>query len=142
MYTLVGLVLQKHHTINNLSWCFLISWLPVRIPLDRVKTQWEQTNGPYHIQRLAEHYGIYQDLFPMAYFVPRVMLRVAYGEDGGAAVHYGNHLTPSQAAQAPRVHFEAEEKSLWTLLLTSPGTSTFLHLYLLNYILRLDICIT
>ncbi|XP_043087098.1 39S ribosomal protein L38, mitochondrial [Puntigrus tetrazona] len=104
-----------------------------RIPLDRVKTQWEQTNGPYHIQRLAEHYGIYQDLFPMAYFVPRVMLRVAYGEDGGAAVHYGNHLTPSQAAQAPRVHFEAEEKSLWTLLLTSPdehlldGEQEYLH---------------
>ncbi|KAL0178997.1 hypothetical protein M9458_024439, partial [Cirrhinus mrigala] len=42
-----------------------------------VKTQWEQTNGPYHIKRLAEHYGIYKDLFPMAYFVPRVMLRVA-----------------------------------------------------------------
>uniref|UniRef100_A0A8C2CKV8 Large ribosomal subunit protein mL38 n=1 Tax=Cyprinus carpio TaxID=7962 RepID=A0A8C2CKV8_CYPCA len=104
-----------------------------RIPLERVKTQWEQTNGPYHIKRLAEHYGIYKDLFPMAYFVPRVMLRVAYGEDSSAAVHYGNHLTPSQAAQAPEVHFEAEENSLWTLLLTSPdehlldGEQEYLH---------------
>ncbi|XP_052426139.1 39S ribosomal protein L38, mitochondrial [Carassius gibelio] len=104
-----------------------------RIPLDRVKTQWEQTNGPYHIKRLAEHYGVYKDLFPMAYFVPRVMLRVLYGEDSSAAVHYGNHLTPSQAARAPQVHFEAEETSLWTLLLTSPdehlldGEQEYLH---------------
>lgn len=74
-----------------LSFCIL-----VRIPLDQVKEEWEKTNGPYHIQRLAEHYGIYRDLFPMAYFVPRVMLRVAYGDDSNAMVHYGSHLSPSQ----------------------------------------------
>ncbi|KAK1794226.1 hypothetical protein P4O66_011118, partial [Electrophorus voltai] len=91
-----------------------------RIPLDRVKAEWEKTNGPHHIRRLAEHYGIYQDLFPMAYFVPRVMLRVAYGDDSSAMVHYGNHLSPSQASLAPHVSFEADENSLWTLLLTSP----------------------
>ncbi|XP_076856103.1 large ribosomal subunit protein mL38 isoform X2 [Brachyhypopomus gauderio] len=91
-----------------------------RIQLDRVKSEWEKTNGPYHIQRLAEHYGIYQDLFPMAYFVPRVMLRVAYGDDSSAMVHYGNRLSPSQASRAPHINFEAEDNSLWTLLLTSP----------------------
>ncbi|XP_066521227.1 39S ribosomal protein L38, mitochondrial [Hoplias malabaricus] len=91
-----------------------------RIPLDKVKAEWEKTNGPYHIQRLADHYGIFRDLFPMAYFVPRVMLRVAYGDDGSATVHYGNHLSPTQASVAPKISFEAEEDSLWTLLLTSP----------------------
>ncbi|KAG9267472.1 39S ribosomal protein L38, mitochondrial [Astyanax mexicanus] len=91
-----------------------------RISLDKVKTEWEKTNGPYHIQRLAEHYGIYRDLFPMAYFVPRVMLRVGYEGDGSALVHYGNHLSPTQASVAPHISFEAEEDSLWTLLLTSP----------------------
>lgn len=30
-----------------------------------------------------------------------------------------------QAAQAPQIRFEAEENSLWTLLLTSPGTAKF-----------------
>ncbi|KAK7122270.1 hypothetical protein R3I94_019406 [Phoxinus phoxinus] len=104
-----------------------------RISLDRVKTQWEKTNGPFHIKRLAEHYRIYQDLFPMAYFLPRVMLHVAYGDDSDAVVHFGNHLTASQAAQAPRIRFEAEENSLWTLLLTSPdehlldGEQEYLH---------------
>ncbi|XP_072522809.1 large ribosomal subunit protein mL38 [Salminus brasiliensis] len=91
-----------------------------RISLDTVKAEWEKTNGPYHIQRLAEHYGIYRDLFPMAYFVPRVSLRVTYGDDSSAAVHYGNHLSPTQASVAPHITFEAEENSLWTLLLTSP----------------------
>ncbi|KAI5103515.1 39S ribosomal protein L38, mitochondrial isoform X1, partial [Silurus meridionalis] len=94
--------------------------LTFRIALDQVKQEWEKTNGPYHIQRLAEHYGIYRDLFPMAYFVPRVMLRVSYADDSSATVHYGNHLSPSQASSAPRVSFEADENSLWTLLLTSP----------------------
>lgn len=74
----------------------VLFFIPVRIPLDQVKQEWEKTNGPYHIQRLAEHYGIYRDLFPMAYFVPRVMLRVAYGDDSNAMVHYGNNLSPSQ----------------------------------------------
>ncbi|KAJ8264155.1 hypothetical protein GJAV_G00145850 [Gymnothorax javanicus] len=91
-----------------------------RIPLDRVKAEWERTSGPHHIQRLAHHYGIYRDLIPGAHFVPRVMLHVAFGEADSAQVHYGNHITPAQAAAAPHVSFEAEEDSLWTLLLTSP----------------------
>ncbi|KAJ8363600.1 hypothetical protein SKAU_G00124310 [Synaphobranchus kaupii] len=91
-----------------------------RIPLDRVKAEWERTNGPHHLRRLANHYGIYQDLFPGAHFIPRVMLRIAYGEEASAQVHFGNHVTPTQAAAAPHVSFEAEEDSLWTLLLTSP----------------------
>ncbi len=42
-----------------------------------------------------------------------------------------------QAAQAPRVCFEAEENSLWTLLLTSPGTSIYLYKYLvMTYVMR------
>ncbi|XP_062859692.1 39S ribosomal protein L38, mitochondrial isoform X2 [Trichomycterus rosablanca] len=92
----------------------------LRIPLDQVKEDWAKTNGPYQIQRLAEHYGIYRDLFPMAYFIPRIMLKVAFGDNSSAMVHYGNHILPSQASTAPRVRFEAEENSLWTLLLTSP----------------------
>ncbi|TRY87619.1 hypothetical protein DNTS_026652, partial [Danionella cerebrum] len=92
----------------------------LQIPLDKVKAEWEKTSGPYQIRRLAQHYGIFAHLFPMAYFLPRVMIRVMYGEDSSAVVHYGNHLTPSQAAQPPQVHYEAEENSLWTLLLTCP----------------------
>ncbi|XP_036811613.1 uncharacterized protein LOC110498917 isoform X4 [Oncorhynchus mykiss] len=46
--------------------------------------------------RLADHYGIFKDLFPMAYFVPRVTLRISYVQDSSAQVHYGNHLMPKE----------------------------------------------
>ncbi|MBN3325038.1 RM38 protein, partial [Atractosteus spatula] len=94
----------------------------LRIPLDEVKAEWERTNGPYEVQRVAEYYGIYRDLFPHATFVPRVVLRVVYGTEGehSSPVHCGNVLTPSEAASAPHVTFGAEDGSLWTLLLTSP----------------------
>ncbi|XP_025219028.1 39S ribosomal protein L38, mitochondrial [Theropithecus gelada] len=91
------------------------------VPLDAVRAEWERTCGPYHKQRLAEYYGLYRDLFHGATFVPRVPLHVAYavGEDDLIPVYCGNEVTPTEAAQAPEVTYEAEESSLWTLLLTS-----------------------
>ncbi|XP_056378317.1 39S ribosomal protein L38, mitochondrial [Hyla sarda] len=92
------------------------------IPLDEVRAEWERTWGPNHIQRVAEHYGVYKDLFGEATFVPRVTLRIHYNsaEDTVMPVYYGNVVTPTEAAAAPGVSFEAEEGSLWTLLLTNP----------------------
>ncbi|XP_071397611.1 large ribosomal subunit protein mL38 isoform X2 [Centroberyx affinis] len=92
----------------------------LKIPLDRVQETWEKSSGPFHVRRLAEHYGVFRDLFPMAYFLPHVSLRVRYGQDNSGQVHYGNRLTPTEAASGPQVSFEAEEGSLWTLLLTCP----------------------
>ncbi|XP_047464589.1 39S ribosomal protein L38, mitochondrial [Mugil cephalus] len=90
-----------------------------RISLDRVQETWEK-NSQSHVKRLADHYGVFRDLFPMAYFLPQVTLRINYSQDNGCAVHYGNHLTPTEAASAPQISFEAKEGSLWTLLLTCP----------------------
>ncbi|XP_072312490.1 large ribosomal subunit protein mL38 [Eucyclogobius newberryi] len=90
----------------------------LRISMERVQRAWEQTSGPFHIRRLAEYYGVYKDLFPNAFFLPQVPLKVCYGQDG--AVHHGNKLTPTEAASAPGISFEAEEGTLWTLLLTCP----------------------
>ncbi|XP_022445277.1 39S ribosomal protein L38, mitochondrial isoform X1 [Delphinapterus leucas] len=92
-----------------------------RIPLEAVRAEWERTCGPYHKQRLAEHYGLYRDLFHGATFVPRVPLHVAYavGEDDLVPVYYGNEVTPTEAAQAPEVTYKADEGSMWTLLLTN-----------------------
>ncbi|KAM6951471.1 large ribosomal subunit protein mL38 [Aplochiton taeniatus] len=91
-----------------------------KISLERVQAGWEENNGPYEVQRLADHYGVFRDLFPMAYFTPRVTLRVNYSTDDSLQVHYGNRLTPTETAQAPQVSFPADEGSFWTLLLTSP----------------------
>ncbi|XP_057682280.1 39S ribosomal protein L38, mitochondrial isoform X2 [Corythoichthys intestinalis] len=91
-----------------------------KINLDAVQETWEKSNGPFQIRRLADHYGIYRDLFPMAFFLPQIPLRIRYGEETSAQVHYGNPLTPTEAASAPSVSFNADEGTLWTLLLTSP----------------------
>ncbi|XP_070783105.1 large ribosomal subunit protein mL38 isoform X2 [Enoplosus armatus] len=91
-----------------------------KIPLDRVQETWEKSSGPFHIKRLADHYGVFRDLFPMAYFLPQVSLHICYSQENGGQVHYGNRLTPTGAASVPQVSFAAEEGSLWTLLLTCP----------------------
>uniref|UniRef100_M4AE20 Large ribosomal subunit protein mL38 n=1 Tax=Xiphophorus maculatus TaxID=8083 RepID=M4AE20_XIPMA len=93
----------------------------LKIPLARVQETWEKTGGPFDIKKLADHYGVFRDLFPMAYFLPQVTLRISYSQDTDGQVHYGNQLTPTEAVSAPRIAFDAEEGSLWTLLLTSPG---------------------
>ncbi|KAM3591544.1 uncharacterized protein V6R79_003439 [Siganus canaliculatus] len=92
----------------------------LKIPLDQVQETWEQSSGPFHIKTLADHYGVFRDLFPMAYFLPQVPLHVSYSQDKACQAHYGNQLTPTQAASVPQISFEAEEGSLWTLLLTCP----------------------
>nr|XP_020660767.1 39S ribosomal protein L38, mitochondrial [Pogona vitticeps] len=91
------------------------------IPLDDVKAEWERTSGPYHKQRVAEHYGLYQDLFGDATFLPQVILRVEYSQDEEhvTPVYCGNLITPTEALNPPEVSFEADEGSLWTLLLTN-----------------------
>ncbi|KAM7382115.1 hypothetical protein PAMA_012808 [Pampus argenteus] len=91
-----------------------------RISVDRVQETWEKSSGLFHIKRLADHYGVFRDLFPMAYFLPQISLRICHGQDNSGQVHYGNRLTPTEAASAPQISFDAEEGSLWTLLLTCP----------------------
>ncbi|XP_061562277.1 39S ribosomal protein L38, mitochondrial [Phycodurus eques] len=91
-----------------------------KISVDRVQEIWEKSSGPFHIRRLADHYGVFRDLFPMAYFLPQIPLRICYSQGTSGQVHYGNPLTPTEAASAPVVSFNADEGSLWTLLLTSP----------------------
>ncbi|MEQ2274743.1 hypothetical protein XENORESO_009391 [Xenotaenia resolanae] len=92
----------------------------LKISLDRVQQTWEKTSGPFDIKKLADHYGVFRDLFPMAYFLPQVTLCISYSQGADGRVNYGNQLTPTEAASAPRISFDAEEGSLWTLLLTSP----------------------
>ncbi|XP_023129175.2 39S ribosomal protein L38, mitochondrial [Amphiprion ocellaris] len=91
-----------------------------KISLDRVQEAWENDDRPRHVKRLAEHYGVFRDLFPMAYFLPQVTLRICYSQENSSQVYYGNQLTPTEVASAPHISFSAEEGSLWTLLLTCP----------------------
>ncbi|XP_019349903.1 large ribosomal subunit protein mL38 isoform X1 [Alligator mississippiensis] len=93
----------------------------LQIPLDEVRAEWEKRSGPFHKQRVAEYYGIYRDLFSGATFAPRVILRVEYSQDDEhvVPVYHGNMVTPTEAYRPPEVMYEADEGTLWTLLLTN-----------------------
>lgn len=78
-----------HFSISSLS-------PSVKIPLDRVQDAWAKSGGQVQIQRLADHYGVFRDLFPMAYFLPQVPLHVCYSQENAAHVYHGNRLTPTE----------------------------------------------
>jgi large subunit ribosomal protein L38 len=105
----------------------------VEISLDEVKQDWLKTAGPFHLRKIADHYGIFDHLFgKFAYFTPRVFLDIKFqlSDDSFCPVYNGNRLKPSEAKNAPEVKFDhkfsmfhdkqAEGDSLWTLVLTNP----------------------
>lgn len=71
----------------------------VKIPMEQVVETWKQSSAPFHIKRLAEHYGVFRDLFPKAYFLPQVLLNVHYRQDISGQVYYGNRLTPTEVSE-------------------------------------------
>lgn len=77
------------------------SLLAVLIPLDDVRAEWERTSGPFHKQRVAEHCGVFRDLFKGATFTPWVALRVHYSQEDEhlVPVYYGNMVTPSEVRE-------------------------------------------
>ncbi|XP_072755355.1 large ribosomal subunit protein mL38 [Anoplolepis gracilipes] len=93
------------------------------IDLQKVRQDWLQTDAPFHIHRIAEHYGIYKDLFGRdAYFMPTVPLDISYDleDDKLVRVYNGNVIKPNEASNAPNVEYNAEDGSLWTLILSTP----------------------
>ncbi|XP_075229396.1 large ribosomal subunit protein mL38-like [Lycorma delicatula] len=91
------------------------------IPLDEVYEDWKKTVGPYQIKDIAEHYGIFNDLYGDAFFLPIVIMDISYkSNEGFVPVFRGNDVKPSQASAAPEVVYEAPSNTLWTLILTNP----------------------
>jgi len=91
------------------------------VDLDEVRYVWLNTVSAYHIKSMAEHYGVFQDLFGDAYFYPFTCMEVVYKINGGfLPVYRGNTIKPMQASEAPDVCIRHEEGSLYTLVLTNP----------------------
>ena len=81
----------------------------MHVDLNQVKQDWLNTNGPFRIRKLAEHFGVFEHLFgKYAYFTPRVFLDIKYkiAEDKLSPVFYGNTVKPSEAKDAPEVNFD------------------------------------
>lgn len=71
----------------------------VQVPLDEVYEDWKKTIGPLQIKDIAEHYGVFDDLFGDAYFIPSVIMDISYkSKEGFVPVFRGNDIKPSQVA--------------------------------------------
>lgn len=92
------------------------------VNLEEVRKVWLKSSSPFDIRRIANHYGIFQDLFSNAYFLPIVPLEITYtvDDDTVVRVHTGNIIKPIEAGELPYVRYEAESNSLWTLIMCTP----------------------
>ncbi|XP_011169405.1 39S ribosomal protein L38, mitochondrial [Solenopsis invicta] len=92
------------------------------VDLQTVREDWLRIDGISHVHRLAQHYGIYNNLYRDAYFMPTVPLNVSYElpDDKLVRVYTGNVIKPSEASKTPDVTYDAEDGSLWTLIMSTP----------------------
>ena len=93
------------------------------VDLEDIKKEHENSGGLFsEIKNAAEMYGIFEDLFDHSYFNPIVNLTIEYDfeDDIVTPVFRGNVIKPKEAKTPPHVHFESDENSLWTLILTNP----------------------
>ncbi|TMW54273.1 hypothetical protein DOY81_000628 [Sarcophaga bullata] len=102
------------------------------IDLDEVQKDYDKTTRGFDLRILADHYGIFEDLFGAAYFIPRVNLNIQYQatDDTLVPVYNGNIIKPLEARQAPLVTFDGKSDpitgkpgssdSYWTLIATNP----------------------
>ncbi|XP_032690476.1 39S ribosomal protein L38, mitochondrial [Odontomachus brunneus] len=92
------------------------------VDLKDVRKHWLQTDGPFHVYRIAKHYGVYSDLYKDAYFMPTVPLDITYDlqDDKMVRVYTGNVIKPEEASKAPDIVYNTKDESLWTFLMTTP----------------------
>lgn len=118
--------------------------LTLDVPLEDAKSEWCKNQGPEVIKTVAEHFGIYRDLFYGAHFVPRVPLSISFeiDEDGEGSfslpVCRGNVILPAESASPPTVRFESDDNSIWSLLLTNldghmtDNSAEYVHWFVAN----------
>lgn len=95
------------------------------IPMDKVKADWWLESGPSHIERMAQHYAIFRDLFNGDFFRPSLELKVKYDYDDEfvTPVYYGNVVCPCDAQSEPHISYSSPPDHLYTLLLVNPDES-------------------
>ncbi|XP_033183527.1 mitochondrial ribosomal protein L38 [Bombus vancouverensis nearcticus] len=91
--------------------------------LEEARKTWLETTSPYDIQKIADHYNIFQDLFGNAFFFPVVQLDINYNIDDNdtlVKVYTGNVIKPAEAHTLPNVEYKAQKDTLWTLVMCTP----------------------
>ncbi len=97
------------------------------IPLSEVQEFRVKEFGPFQDKTVAEHYGIYKDLFKGGYFYPVVDFHVGFPfeDELVTPVYQGNIIPASDTSVKPHIHFDSgaqESEEHWTMILTSPDS--------------------
>ena len=91
----------------------------MKVPLEDVRSSWLSEWYPEHARTVADHYGIYQDLFDSAFFLPEVPLTVEYDYDDEfvTPVYLGNYVKPTEVGSLLLLLLHLQLLSLLLLLL-------------------------
>lgn len=70
----------------------------LRIQYEDARQEWKQTHAPVHVKDVADHYGVFKDLYEFGFFHPVVPMDILYdyNADYLTPVHYGNIIRPSE----------------------------------------------
>lgn len=124
------------------------------VPLESVQNEWEQYEGPKHLQTVGNHFHIFKDVFG-GEFRPRTFFKVRHGSHQvlrgnilNAAEVTRTLLPPAlhlnlpfgllkQTLQPPDVTLPSPERDeLWTLVLSNPdGNLRNYHTELLHWMM-------
>ncbi|CDW55555.1 phosphatidylethanolamine binding protein [Trichuris trichiura] len=103
----------------------------LKLDLQEVEEEGGIENEPQRLKLIAEHFGIYEDLFEKnCFFYPVVNLRASFSvdtEDGVAyrPVYFGNLITPTEACAPPLISYKADGNSYWTLVMVNPDGNIY-----------------
>ncbi|KAK3707405.1 hypothetical protein RRG08_034462 [Elysia crispata] len=94
----------------------------LQIDMVKMKEEWNRESMPEHVCQIAEHYGIFYDMFDGAYFHPVAPLDVAFGDNEKKCTPalYGNSIPAAETSKVPSIFYNSSEDSLWTLVMSSP----------------------
>lgn len=92
----------------------------LKIDLEETYEEWEETVAHKHLKSIADHYGIFKDLYGDAYFYPKVILKALFSSgDVLHPVYYGNIIRPEDAKVKPQIKYSCEKDTLWTLTMVN-----------------------
>lgn len=93
------------------------------LDLSKIQEDWTKTDGPSHLFNIADHYGIFKDLFDHGIFTPCVPLKVSYDYDEQTVspVYMGNILEACDVSKTSTVInyiYSYTSKHIYNLFLT------------------------
>ncbi|CAF3979326.1 unnamed protein product [Rotaria magnacalcarata] len=122
--TMVLVGVTERNILQSLLLIFSFFPTKVRLPIDEVHDDWLSSRSfSENLRMIADHYGLFDDLFKRGYFIPRIPLNVNYPYDNDQVtpIYSGNRLYAKDASEKPQVEWKStnESNEYYTLIFTN-----------------------